>query len=101
MSRYRIEMTSQARSHLHTITAWWRENRSDRPDLPKQEMAEIGARLSVVPRLGAPYRHDQREIRRVLLPRTKHHLYYQIDETRRVITVLAVWHNARGRSPRL
>jgi plasmid stabilization system protein ParE len=45
--------------------------------------------------------HPKGEVRRMLLPRTQYCVYYFIDETARLVTVLAVWHTARGRGPKL
>jgi plasmid stabilization system protein ParE len=39
-------------------------------------------------------------VRRVLMPRTRYHLYYRQLATRE-IEVVAVWHTSRGRGPAL
>jgi plasmid stabilization system protein ParE len=59
-------------------------------------------RIAEVPRSGQPYRARRRlETRRVLLAKTRHHVYYTVDDARSVVIVLAVWHSARGKAPRL
>jgi hypothetical protein len=35
----------------------------------------------------------------MLLLRTQYHVYYVVDGPQRVVTVLAVWHTARGSGP--
>ena len=37
--------------------------------------------------------------RRLLLPRTRHHVYFVIDEAARVVRIHAVWHASRGSGP--
>lgn len=36
-------------------------------------------------------------VRRVLLPRTRYHLYYQASKD--LVEVLALWHSSRGGAP--
>lgn len=40
-------------------------------------------------------------LRRVLLGRTQHYLYYVISEDASVAEILALWHTSRGKPPRL
>jgi len=40
-------------------------------------------------------------LRRVLLGRTQHHLYYVVSEDASVVEVLSLWHTSRGKPPRL
>jgi len=38
-------------------------------------------------------------IRRVLMPRSRYHVYYSIEEKFGIVRVHAVWHAARGVTP--
>ncbi len=40
-----------------------------------------------------------RIIWRILMPKTRNHLYYRLDETAREVEVLIVWNAAAGKSP--
>lgn len=40
-------------------------------------------------------------LRRVLLGRTRYHLYYTVSEDATVVEILSLWHTARGKAPRL
>lgn len=68
-------------------------------------MEEISAAvetLSASPGAGVPYRRSSVSgMRRILLPRTRYHIYYTADETEGVIRIHALWHTARGQGPTL
>jgi hypothetical protein len=40
-------------------------------------------------------------MRRILMPRTRYHVYYVVAEDERLVLVHAVWHTARGQGPKL
>lgn len=40
-------------------------------------------------------------IRRLLLPRSRYHVYFSNDEARQLVEVRAVWGATRGRGPAL
>jgi plasmid stabilization system protein ParE len=66
------------------------------------EMAEALELLAETPTLGVYYGHrGGRAIRRLLLPRSRYHVYFTYDEDAGVLEVRAVWHAARGRRPSL
>jgi plasmid stabilization system protein ParE len=82
------------------IDEWWRTNRPAAPDLFARELEAMLAVVALMPSLGARIRGKRAPgLRRVLLRRTKYHVYYRIADGR--LEVLAVWHAARGTSPRL
>lgn len=41
------------------------------------------------------------EVRRLLIGRSRYHLYWEVDVTTRSLTILAVWYAGRGSGPRL
>jgi len=56
--------------------------------------------VALLPGIGVAARNERLSgLRRVLLVRTKHHVYYRAKEN--VIEVLAVWHASRGTGPGL
>jgi hypothetical protein len=44
---------------------------------------------------------DGLPVRRVLLRKTRTHVYYSVDEDAELVTVLAVWGAPKGRGPKL
>lgn len=95
-----VELSAEARAQVLEVDAWWRENRRSAPDLFVEELAETLLVLEAKPMLGAPYRvRDKESVRRVLLRRSHHHLYF-VEESDRLY-VLAVWSAYRGREPKL
>ena len=39
-------------------------------------------------------------VRRRLMPKTRYHVYYTVDEADQVVAVRSVWQGQRGRRPR-
>jgi hypothetical protein len=35
------------------------------------------------------------------MPRSRYHLYYEMETASRLVTILAVWHVSRGQGPAL
>lgn len=100
MSRYRVELSPDALEQAQAIRAWWTENRPAAPDLFVDELRDAIRKLAAMPRIGARYEApDLREMRRVLLPRTRYHLYYTVDDDSRLVRVHALWHVSRGHDP--
>lgn len=67
------------------------------------EVTEALEQLATAPRAGLPYAYRGRapNVRRVLLPRARFHVYYTVDETAGIVTVRVLWHASRGRGPAL
>jgi len=102
MSGYRLVIAPRARLQIHAIDGWWRENRPAAPDLFNRELDAALDRLRLMPTLGT--RHQPAEggaTRKLLLPRSRYHVYYDLDEPRRELQVVAVWHAARCVGPPL
>jgi hypothetical protein len=56
----------------------------------------------MTPEMGPPYVERQGVVvRRVLLPKTRNHIYYEIDRENGVVMILAVWGAPKGRAPKL
>ena len=100
MKRYRVELSPEALEHAQAIRAWWIENRPAAPNLFVDELGAAIRKLGVLPRIGCRYdAPSQPEMRRVLMPRTRYHIYYTVDEDSRVARIQAVWHASRGHAP--
>ncbi len=90
----------RATREIETIDEWWRKNRHSSPDLFVTELERMLAAVVLIPTLGTPAKSKRAAgVRRVLLPRTRYHVYYRVREE--TVEVLAVWHAARGTGPGL
>ena len=100
MRHYRVEFSPAADSHAERIQDCRGENRPKAPGLFRREVAVAIRQLARAPETGRLY--DGGEVpsmRRLLLPRTRHHIYFTIDESARLVRVHAVWHASRGGGP--
>jgi plasmid stabilization system protein ParE len=97
----RLRLTPRALAEAKRIKTWWQRKRRAAPDLFDDELDATIQRVLLNPNLGAAYEQEHLEVtvRRVLMPRTHHHVYFavQVDE----VVVLSVWGAPRGRGPRL
>ncbi len=72
------------------------------PGLVLRELARATSLLSTMPMAGTAYRRaTSASYRRPLLRRSRFHVYYVIDETERVIRIVAIWNAVRGHGPDL
>ena len=97
-----VRIQPEADEQARAIDAWWRANRLDAPELFVEELGAAFALLSSAP--GAGRRYSARSIpglRRVMLPGTRHHVYYVYDPERAEVSVLAIWSAVRGKGPPL
>jgi len=87
---YRVEFSPAAVRQAEHIQDWWAKNRPKAPGLFSREIAVAVRQLSRAPDTGRLYEHgDIPFMRRLLMPRTRHHLYFTIDETTRLVRVHA------------
>ena len=97
----RVEFSKRAQRSIERIDARWREN-ADYPDLFRTEMDELIEHLESVSNPGTPCMSRRRSgLKRMLLEKTKCHVYFVLNETRRRIEVLEVWDGRRERTPKL
>ncbi len=102
MRRYRVEITSRARAQVLEISRWWRANRGLRPGLFGDEFRTARRQLARFPLTGPNYDAPGfTHVRRLLLVRTQHHVYYLLDDALKAVIIVAVWHTARGDEPPL
>lgn len=94
-----VRVSTRADRDARRANDWWRRHRSATElfAIEYGEALAIIASSSTVPPVFCVRR--RREIRRVLMPRTRYHVYYAVEVTRRVATVLRVWGARRGRNP--
>jgi hypothetical protein len=106
----KLEISKRARRQIERIQAWWVTHRRDARGLFLEELAarattanDAGAGLDLQRRrLGSIYTERKTgTVRRVLLPRTHHHLYYRYRADRDELTVLCVWGGPKERGRKL
>lgn len=97
-----VEFRAEARAQAATRRAWWVANRPAAASLFDEELEsaihDLAERPASIPIL---LTRDDLPIRRWLLPKTRCHVYYVIDESRGVVEVLSLWGASMGRRPPL
>ena len=102
MKQYRVGFSRTADAHVESIESWWRENRPAAPDMFSRELEAAVSLLENSPLIGKAYpQAPVPEVRRLLIGRSRYHLYWEVDVTTRSVTILAVWYAGRGSGPRL
>jgi plasmid stabilization system protein ParE len=67
-----------------------------------RELARATSLLSMSPMAGKVFRSAGFERhRRLLFRRSRFHVYYLIDETARIVVIVAIWNAVRGHGPAL
>jgi plasmid stabilization system protein ParE len=94
-----VRTTPEADDQVRVIDGWWQRHRIAAPTLFLDEL-EAFSLIGDAPDAGRSYRRSPiAGTRRVLLARTRYHVYYVPREG--VVLVLAVWHAKRGSGPPL
>ena len=98
----RIYFTPEADEQSERCDTWWRENRPATRGLFARELAEVKALLLIAPNVGPVYAMlDGQPVRRILMKKTRTHVYYGLDADGALVTVYSVWGAPRGRGPKL
>jgi plasmid stabilization system protein ParE len=94
----RVEILPDALHQIEQAAAWWHEHRAAAPTLFSDELASAFTLLEEHPDSGRPFpRRRFPDLRVLLMPRTRLHLYYDHDNDRGVVLVRALWSAVRGR----
>jgi plasmid stabilization system protein ParE len=102
MKRYRVGFSRTADAQVEAIEGWWRENRPAAPDMFGRELESAVRLLGTSPLLGKIYAHTPvPAVRRLLIGRSRYHLYWELDAASDTVTIVAVWHAGRGGAPPL
>jgi len=97
----RVLVTPEAEAQLDVRWEWWRDHREKAPDLFDEEFLAAVEHIGSAP--GSFPIHVQRRgrtIRRCLMPKTRSHLYFEIDEQAGVAWVVAAAGGQRRRPPK-
>jgi plasmid stabilization system protein ParE len=102
MKRYRVGFSRTADAQIEMIESWWRENRPGASDIFNRELEAAVRLLEMSPLIGKAYLEAPvPEVRRLLIGRSRYHIYWEVDAGSDAVTVLAVWHARRGGGPGL
>jgi plasmid stabilization system protein ParE len=96
----RVRFVRTAERQALEIDTWWRTNRAAAPNLFTEELLAGIEQLRTIPACGALFAKKP-GVRRLLLPRTRHWLFYRFHEARAEVLIHAVWHTSRGEDPKL
>lgn len=97
----KIVLLDEAQRRFESEDEWWRENR-DAKDLFIDEFARTLEQLSFTPETGQAYRQTRGKlIQRVLMTKTRRHVYYFHDREHDLVEVHSVWGARRARGPKL
>jgi len=81
---------------------WWVEHRPAAPTLFADELEATLKQVCEMPGAGVAWPTPRRSsLRRILMPRTRNHVYFRVDEQHQIVVVLAVWGAAKQRGPKL
>jgi plasmid stabilization system protein ParE len=94
-----VVTTHQAELQILEVDRWWREHRDKAPDLFEDELADVFRLISTAPGVGKRYPHAREGVRRVMMRKTRHHVYYV--EREQYVLVVAVWGAVKGSGPDL
>lgn len=95
----KLVFAQRALRDIERCATWWVQHRDSR-ELFADELLVALDRIRRDPVLGPVYRVVRGlEQRRLLMPKTAHHVYYRIDGES--LLILTVWGARRGRPPRL
>lgn len=96
-----VRFSDEANARFDAIEQWWRENRDKNPDLFDEEVAAALQTLGTAPMAGEFHKRSRgREVCRILLKKTRHHMYYWVDDSGDV-EVISIWGAQRLHGPKL
>ena len=99
----RVRFTPEARLAVREKRAWWEQHREKAPRLFVDELTAVVAKL----REGTDKERQQYAARsghiiwRLLMPKTRSHVYYRVNEIAAEVEILVVWNAVSGANPDL
>ena len=87
-----VFLVEEAEQQLREVVSWWRANRSAAPDLVIDEFERCVTLIESSPDAGVGFhRTEVPGVRRLVMKRTKHFIYYLHDERNAVAYIIAIW----------
>ena len=95
-----VVIVDVAEAQLREIVEWWSANRPAAPDLVTDELERCVTLLEGTPDAGVCFRRTPVPgVRRLVMKKTRHFVYYVHDATRAVVYIIAVWGTPKGEDP--
>lgn len=95
-----VVIVDVAEAQLLEIVEWWSANRRAAPDLVLEEFERCVTLLESTPDVGTSFhRTPVPGVRRLVMKKTRHFVYYIHDATRAVVYIIAVWGTPKGGDP--
>jgi len=95
-----LRIAARAADEAERAERWWAENRTLAPLAFQEDLRTAFSLLLRQPGIGANVANTRlRGVRRLHLGRIRYFVYYRVKGNELVI--LAVWHESRGKGPRL
>lgn len=87
-----VVVVDEAEEQLREINQWWSANRRAAPRLVLDEFERCVTLLASSPDIGTGFhRTSVPGVRRLVMKKTKHYVYYVHDAANAVVYVIAVW----------
>ena len=97
----KIVLLDEAQQRFEAEDRWWRDNR-DAKELFFTEFQDVLRQLSSTPGVGQRYRRARGKlIQRVLMTKTRCHVYYFHDQEHDLVEIHSIWGARRRRGPTL
>src|ERR1041384_1253033 len=97
-----VVLVDAAEEQLDEIVEWWTAHREANPTLVMEEFDRCVSLLESSPDAGARFHRSRVPgVRRLVMRRTKHHVYYLHDERSAVVYIIAVWGAPKAGAPPL
>jgi hypothetical protein len=94
----KVVMTEAAQQQARAERKWWRAHR-DAKQLFSEELRAARVTLSRAPKHEIYGHFDGQPVRRLLLEKTRCHLYYVVVEREDLVRIVAVWGAMKGIDP--
>lgn len=95
----KIVLLDEAQERFEAEDRWWREHRAAK-DLFATEFEEALRQIASAPGIGQRYRHSRGQlVQRVLMKKTRCHVYYLHNVERDVVEIHSIWGARRRRGP--
>jgi hypothetical protein len=94
-------LLDEAQQRFLAEDRWWREHR-DAKDVFLDEFQDVLRQIASTPGLGQRYRRaGGKLIQRMLMKKTRGHVYYVHDSERDIVEIHSIWGARRRRGPTL
>lgn len=96
----KVELSDEAKQQAREENAWWRKNR-DHQRIFTEELRAARKVLKDGPKHQIYAYIDGEPVRRLLLERTRCHVYYVVFEREKLVRIVAIWGGPREHGPKL